>query len=450
VTFLGSSYSNVGVQPLMNAIVDYCPSPEDIANVDIKKFGNNFCGLVFKIIHHPMKGVLCFVRVYTGLLTSKDSVYNVNHKKTEKIGKLYLAFADDFIEAGEVNAGNIIVISGLKLAQTGDTLLLNKSVAAAIEAKEGTDEDIHHNAALMGPSVPDPVVFSSVEPPSLAEQKQFEAALACLAREDPSLRVSLDEETGQTVLGGMGELHLEIIKDRMLTAYKVDVDLGKLQIAYREMPSTSVRDTVTFTRSLGDKQHTITLELELEPVSGSGKPKVVFSNTREAQDSFSAIRPKQLRKITAGLISGLDIGPLLSFPVLDCVVIVHRAEVGRGTLDTMVVAGSSNIVRQLLAKSEVSLAEPVMVLEVSTEEQLVGKIVQDIVNRRGEILGTEGQGEGMVIRGHVPLAELTGYSREIRTMTSGRANIAMEVGHYQTMSPFDRDKAIQEITGFQR
>ena len=449
VTLLGSSYANVGVQPLMNAIVDYCPSPYDNSNVDVKKFGNNFCGLVFKIIHHPMKGVLCFVRVYTGILSNKDSVYNVNQKKTEKIGKLYIAFAGDFIEAGEVNAGNILVISGLKLAQTGDTLLLNKSVAAAIEAKVDAD-DATENAALVGPSVPDPVVFSSVEPPSLAEQKQFETALACLAREDPSLRVSVDEETGQTVLGGMGELHLEIVKDRMLSAYKVDVDLGKLQVAYREIPATQAKETVTFTRTLGDKQHTVTLELELEPLAGGGKPKVVFSNTKEAQESFSAIRPKQLRKITAGLISGLETGPLLSFPVLDCVVIVHKAEVGRGTVDTMVVAGSANIVRQLLAKAEVRLAEPVMVLEVSIEEEMVGKVVQDMVKRRGEILRTEGQGEGMVVHGHVPLAELTGYSREIRTMTSGRANIAMEVGHYETMSPYNQDRAIQEVTGFAR
>jgi len=447
VTLLGSSYANVGVQPLMNAIVDYCPSPNDRGNKNIKKFGNNFSGLVFKIIHHPMKGVLCFVRVYTGRLTSKDSVYNVNHQKTEKIGKLYLAFADDFIEAGEVDAGNIVVIAGLKLAQTGDTLVISKSVVTAIEAQ--AENDNLSTAALVGPSVPDPVVFCSVEPPSLAEQKQFDLALACLGREDPSLRITNDAETGQTVLGGMGELHLEIIKDRMLSTYKVEVDLGKLQIAYREMPDTTAREKVTFTRNLGDKQHTVTLEVEIEPLEGGGKPKVVFSKDREAQDSFANLKPKQLRKITAGLMSGLESGPLLSFPVLDCVVVVHRAEVGRGTQDTMVVAGSATIVREVLGKSGVRLAEPIMMLEVSTEQEMVGRVVQDMVSRRGNVLSTtDGQGEGMVVCGHVPLAELKGYSREVRTKTSGRANIAMELGHYQIMSPFHQDKAIEDVTGF--
>ena len=321
VTLLGSSYTNVGVQPLMDSILHYSPSPADRDNPHIAKFGNHFCGLVFKIVHHPMKGVLSFVRVYSGKLSSKDNVYNVNQKKTEKFAKLYLAFADEFFEAGEVEAGNIVVISGLKLAQTGDTLVLNKSVVAAIEERADGDTD---TAALVGPTVPDPVVFCSVEAPSLAEQKQFELALANLAREDPSLKVTVDEETGQTVLGGMGELHLEIVRDRMLTSYKVEADLGKLQVAYREVPDTSTRDEVTFTRSLGDREHTLTLDLEVEPAAGGGKPRVVLSRAREAQEGFRMIRPKQLRKIQEGVASGLETGPLLSFPCQDCVVTIHR------------------------------------------------------------------------------------------------------------------------------
>ena len=191
------------------------------------------------------------------------------------------------------------MISGLKLAQTGDTLLLSKSKASAIEANMDPDDNVS-NAALCGPAVPDPVVFCSVEPPSLAEQKQFELALTCLSREDPSLKVTQDDETGQTVLGGMGELHLEIIRDRMLSTYKVEVDLCKLQVAYKEMPANQTRDKGTFPRNLGDKQHTFTLDIEIVPLVGGVKPKVVFSKNREAQGSFSKVRPKQLRKITAG------------------------------------------------------------------------------------------------------------------------------------------------------
>ena len=392
VTLIGSSYTNVGVQPLIDGIIDYCPSPVDRDKSHLRKFGHNFCGLVFKILHHPMKGVLSFVRVYTGKLSSKDSVYNLNQKRTEKFSKLYLAFADEFLEAGEVEAGNIVVLAGLKLAQTGDTLVISKSVAVGLE--DGEDgEDQQRSGALLGPVVPEPVVFSSVEPPSLAQQKQLELGLSQLAREDPSLRVTFDQETGQTVLGGMGELHLEIVKDRMMTGYKVEVELGKLQVAYREVPDSRVREEVAFTRQLGDRTHSVTLDLEVESFPGGGQPRVVLSKEREAVEQLSVLRPREVRKVEAGLVSGLEAGPLLSFPVTDCLVTVHGVTISRSTQDTMILAGCSYLVRQLLAKATMRLAEPIMLLEVTTGEDMVGTVVQDIINRRGNVLGTAGMGE---------------------------------------------------------
>ena len=398
VTLIGSSYTNVGVQPLMDGIIDYCPSPLDRDKSHLRKFGQNFCGLVFKILHHPMKGVLSFVRVYTGKLSSKDSVYNLNQKKTEKFSKLYLAFADDFLEAGEAEAGNIVVIAGLKLTQTGDTLVISRSVAAGLETAETggeTDDDEERKSgALLGPLVPDPVVFCSVEPPSLAEQKQFETGLAQLAREDPSLRVTNDQETGQTVLGGMGELHLEIVRDRMMTSYKVEVELGRLEVAYREVPDSVVREEMTFTRQLGDKTHSLTLDLELECFPGGGRPRVVTSQSRETADQVGRVRPRHLRKVEAGLLAGLGAGPLLSYPVTDCLLTIHGLTIARATQETMILAGSSNLVRQLLTKAAVRLAEPIMMVEVTTGEEMVGTVVQDFINRRGNVLGTEGMGEG--------------------------------------------------------
>ena len=394
VTLIGSSYTNVGVQPLMDGIIDYCPSPLDRDKSQLRKFGQNFCGLVFKILHHPMKGVLSFVRVYTGKLSSKDSVYNLNQKKTEKFSKLYLAFADDFLEAGEVEAGNIVVIAGLKLTQTGDTLVISRSVAAGLESGgEAEDEEERRSPALLGPLVPDPVVFCSVEPPSLAEQKQFEVGLAQLAREDPSLRVSYDQETGQTVLGGLGELHLEIVRDRMMTSYKVEVELGKLEVAYREVPDSRVREEMTFTRQLGDRTHSLTLDLELESFPGGGRPRVVTSPARETAELVGRVRPRHLRKVEAGLLAGLEAGPLLSYPVTDCLLTIHGVTVARATQETIIIAGSSNLVRQLLSKATSRLAEPIMMLEVTTGEEMVGTVVQDFINRRGNILGTEGMGE---------------------------------------------------------
>ena len=282
----------------------------------------------------------------------------------------------------------------------------------------------------------------------MAQQKQFELALGNLAREDPSLRVSVDDETGQTVLGGMGELHLEIVRDRILSMYKVEVELGKLQVAYREMVEGQVRDEVNFTRQLGDKTHSITLDLEIESLAGGGKPKIVFSKTREAQEVFRIMRPKDLKRVEEGVMSGLESGPLLSFPVMDCLVTVHSVLISRGTQDSMISAGASNIVRELVTRAGARLAEPIMMLEVGTEQELVGVVVQDMVQRRGSVLGTAGTGEQCVVSGEVPLSELTGYTRDLRTVTSGRVSISMQLSHYQLMSQHHQDITVEEVQGF--
>jgi len=459
VTLLGSSYKNTGVQPLMDAMIKYLPSPEDRRHEFAKFYGNNFCGLVFKILHHPQKGVLSFVRVYCGSVKSSDSVFNVNRSKSEKIGKLLVAFADDFHEVGEVGDGNIAVISGLKLATTGDTLVHSGSVAREAEKKargaksldnDDAVEEGSSSAVLAGPLVPEPVFFCSVEPPSLAAQKQFDLALAALAREDPSLRVTVNSETGQTVLGGMGELHLSIVRERILTGWKVDVELGQLQVAYREMLSGQAREEVKFERKVADRSHSVVLDISVEPLGSGEKSRVEVSRSREAQETLAGLRPTTVRTVVRGLTEGMDAGPLLGFPVLDCRLTLHRLEVGRGTSSTMLVAGAVSAARSVLRLAGVRLAEPVMSLELTADARDVAAIGQDIVRRRGEVgQATVSSGsELQVVTGFAPLSELRGYSTQVRTLTSGRASIAMELSHYQIMSEYEQNRAIEEVTGF--
>jgi len=434
------------VQPLMNSVLNYLPSPADKSYSFVRSFKNKLCALVFKIVHHPQKGVLSFVRVYSGKLTNKSSIYNVNKNQTEKIGNLMIAFADDFREVEEISAGNIAVLSGLKLATTGDTIL-----DPTLKPKKN-DEDNIEDSLLIAPVVPEPVFFCSVEPPSLSAQKQFDYALECLSREDPSLRVSQDSDTGQTVLGGMGELHLEIILDRLKTQYKVETDMGKLQVAYREIPEKDCSIDQTFERRILEKSHNIHLNLSLRVKEGSGNGTIEWSNARDAKDLFAMIKPKLKKAVITGISAGLSTGPVLGFSVLDCIITINSLEIGRGTSLPMITAGATTITKDLLKLTDIKLAEPIMSVEIIAEEDVVTSVLQDLTRRRGEVDYTQdrsGEGEGLaVLKGSVPLAELRGYSSELRTLSSGKANLSMELSHYQLMSEQDQEIAIEDVTGF--
>jgi elongation factor G len=273
VTLCGSAFKNISVQPLLDAVVDFLPSPSDVEQRFLAYFpADAFCGLAFKIVHHPQKGVLTFIRVYSGKLTEGDNLFNMNRNAAEKTVRLMIAFADDFKVVKEVAAGNIAVVSGLKETITGDTLVHKASVAREAakkwsEQSDGSGDEGH----LPGVPVPDPVFYCSVEPPSAMYQKQLDLALANLVREDPSLGVRTDLETGQTVLSGMGELHLEIIKDRILKEYKIEADLGPLSIAYREAPTKTAIATTVFNRRILDKSYELSVEMSVEPIASEGK-----------------------------------------------------------------------------------------------------------------------------------------------------------------------------------
>ena len=437
VTLLGSAKEGIGIQPLLNAIVDYLPSPKDRLCSEAVKFGSSFSAKVFKVMHDPQKGPLCSIRVYSGKLTSKDkTIYNANKKTKERVGKLLVAFADEMIDVNEVDDTNFAVLSGLKETVTGDTLTLSASDAKSI---------------LPGPSVPNPVVYCSMEPPSLSLENQFNRGLAALAREDPSLQVKKDEESGQTVVGAMGELQLEIVKTRMLREFKVEVEVNKVTIAYCEQvcgPAIKLKEEIR--NEMGGKEQYVQIEVEVLPAEPGANGKVGLASTRDAQASFSKLwnQESRLRLLQEGLQEGLERGPILGVPVHGCHLILHSAFIQRGTTEAFIKSAASKIAKEVLSKAEVRLAEPIMSVEVLTDDALATEVRNSLFNRRGEVVEEDMVGSQRVIRGRAPMAELIGYTDFLRRELSGQAEPTMEKDDYQLMSKEDQDRAIEEVTGF--
>ena len=446
-TLCGSAFKNIGVQPLMDAVLEYLPSPNDLSFPFLSYYGQNFCGLAFKTLHHKQKGLLTFVRVYGGTLTEGTTVYNMSKAVNERVGKLMVAFADDFKAVKAVTEGNIAVISGLKDTSTGDTLVLNSAVAKDVIERYKKVEDAV-SPYLPGVETPDPVFYCSIEAPSAMYQKSLDVALANLSKEDPSLRVTQNEDTGQTVLSGMGELHLEIILDRIRKEYNVDADFGQLMIAYRETPTLASREFIDFERELGGKKQIVKIDLEVIPDEKRQASSFVLSKSKDSVESLALIRSWQMKALKKGFHNAIECGPLLQYPILMAKFVLHGVEISRQTTDTMISAAMMKAVKTVMASAESRLLEPVMKLEITAEEDVYQKVLQDLLKKRGELLSTEDRLGSTILVAEAPLSQLRGYSRHIRTFTSGKAFFGMEFSHYRLMEETDQNDAIEEVTGF--
>ncbi|XP_066154969.1 ribosome-releasing factor 2, mitochondrial isoform X2 [Euwallacea fornicatus] len=311
---LGSSYKNIGVQTLMDAIALYLPSPINRSNV-FSAFEDHFCGRAFKVKHDNQKGPLTFLRLYNGSVKKAQKIFSVQRRESEQVGRVYMAYADDFKEVESLGSGNIAVLSGLKKIMSGDLVTSSQSVydkARKIAQKCSNSEDVD-SAFGVGAEIPEPVFFCSIEPPSLAKQQALDQALAELQREDPSLRITYNSETGQTVLAGMGELHLEIIRDRILKEYKIEADLGPLQIAYREMPLQKVSDSLQVDTKIGNHKNSVLVRLSVVPSDCSSSQKALkFDKSQESASCIAGIFPKHLQAIRQGVEVGLAHGPKIS------------------------------------------------------------------------------------------------------------------------------------------
>ena len=346
---LGSSYKNIGVQLLMDSVIFYLPSPDKNTRIkDYRSFGSDFSARAFKIVHDKQRGPITFFRVYTGRLTKGQKLYNVQRKRSEQGGRLYAAYADDYEEVAEISEGNIGALTGLKYTVTGDLITSSASAASRAQTILEKSRSANDRGKIFNgdTSVPEPVFFCSIEPPSLSYQAALETALGELEREDPSLRVSQNEETGQTVLAGMGELHIDIIKERIRSEYNIDVDLGPLQIAYKETVNKSVKDTLVSEHKIGTTNHTVNVTLSLIN-EHRDKEVLKFDRTSDNASNISAIHPKAMVAIKRGVDSALAHGPKLGCPVVGVGVKLHWLEVGRGTSDTMISATVSRCIRKV-------------------------------------------------------------------------------------------------------
>jgi elongation factor G len=417
----GSAFKNKGVQTLLDAVVDYLPSPLDIPpmhgdNPDTGKDevrtasdDQPFTALAFKIMTDPYVGSLTFLRVYSGVLASGSYAFNSIKSRKERIGRLLKMHANKREEIKEAYAGDICAAVGLRDTTTGETLC---------------DED--HPIVLERMQFPEPVISIAIEPKTKADQEKLGGALARLASEDPSFRVSSDAETAQTLISGMGELHLEIIVDRLMREFKVDANVGKPQVAYRETIRKTVENETRFIRQTGGRGQYGHVVLKIEPqVAGAGFAFV--------DGTKGGVIPREyIPAIEKGIKETLDSGVLAGYPVVDV-----KATVTYGSyheVDSSEMAfkiAASMCFKEAAAKADPVILEPIMSLEVVTPEDFMGDVIGDVSRRRGRISGQEPRGHTQVITGMVPLAEMFGYATDLRSRTQGRATFTMQFSHYE-------------------
>ena len=430
---LGSAFRNKGVQPMLDAVVDYLPSPLDLPPV-VGKAGDKieerwprddapFSALAFKIMTDPYLGTLTFLRLYSGKLETGTSVLNSTRSKRERVGRMFKMHANKREELNEVYAGEICAV-GLRDTNTGDTLC---DPAAPI--------------VLESIDFPAPVIQIAIEPKTKADQEKLAEALQKLAKEDPSFRVSVNKETSQTLISGMGELHLEIIVDRMLREFKVDANIGKPQVAYRETIKRASEAEGKFVRQSGGHGQYGVVELRIEPLAkGSGF---------EFEDGTKggSIPRNFIPSIEDGVVEAMENGVVAGYPMVDIKAIVLDGkyhEVDSSEL-AFKIAGSMAF-KECCEKADPILLEPVMDVEVVTPQEFMGEVIGDLSGRRGKILDMENRAGAQVIEARVPLATMFGYATRLRSMTQGRATYTMQFGAYEPVPK----NIFEELTALKR
>ncbi|UYV78298.1 GFM2 [Cordylochernes scorpioides] len=445
---MGSSYHNKGVQPLMDSILRYLPHPKQISHDFIKYYEPELCALVFKNIHDKTHGPLAFVRVYSGKLKQDEKLYNVNNEAVEKAPVLLAPFANEFTPVSEVGEGNIAVIGGLKEVKTGDTLTTSSAVAQKAGkqyAKEHNTSD--HKPVLAGIDIPKPVFFCTIEPPSPAYEKPLDKALMILQNEDPTLKVRYDESLGQSVIYGMGELHIDVIKKRILEEFKIEVYLGPLQVSYKEMVGSRAEHEYILNKVVGGSRNYVKIRLRVEPTEHQDeKLRVKVVVTKE--NNLGKLYQDRQKSVEEGVKAGLNSGPLLGFPVTGADVSLHWLEVGKGTSQAMLRAAAMACLKECLIQGGSTLLEPMMQLNITTPVQYASRVMSDLAQRRSQIGHIEAHGDQRVISAYTPLAELINYSSTLRTMTSGNVSLSMELHSYSPLDPNQTKKAIERVTGF--
>jgi elongation factor G len=417
----GSAFKNKGVQPLLDAVVDFLPSPKDLGLIKgtkpnskdeiERKFDDKepFSALAFKVATDPFVGTLTFIRIYSGTLKSGTGIYNTSKDKEERVGRMLLMHANNREDVKEASVGDIVALAGLKYTITGHTL---------------SDED---NPIVLEPmEFPDPVLEIAVEPKTKADQEKMGEALGRLAREDPSFRVASDEESGQTIIKGMGELHLDIIVDRMKREFKVEANIGAPQVAYRETILGNAEFDYIHKKQSGGAGQFARVKLAVEPLE-PGKGRII-----ENKIKGGAIPKEFIPGVEKGIESVSDSGILAGFPIID-----YKVTIVDGLhhdVDSSVLAfeiASRHCFKEVCIRGTLKLLEPIMRVEVVTPEDYMGDVIGDLNSRRGQVEGTAPRSNVTVITAMVPLANMFGYVNNLRSMSQGRAQYSMFFDHYE-------------------
>jgi elongation factor G len=421
----GSAFKNKGVQPLLDAVVDFLPSPVDrggIKGVDVNtgaevmRMPNDsepFAMLAFKIMDDPFVGTITFCRVYSGKVETGASIINSTKDRRERVGRMLLMHANNREDIKEAFAGDIVALAGLKDTRTGDTLC-----------------DLHKQVILEKMEFPDPVIEIAIEPKSKADQEKLGVALAKLAAEDPSFRVSTDPESGQTILKGMGELHLDIKVDILKRTYKVDANIGAPQVAYREKLTKKTEITYVHKKQTGGTGQFAKVTIVFEPAEAGA------NSSFESKVVGGSVPKEFIPGVEKGINSVMGSGILAGFPVVDV-----KATLIDGAfhdVDSSALAfeiASRAAFREGLQKGGSVLLEPIMKVEVVTPEEHTGFVMGDLLSRRGHVQGQDMRANAVVINAMVPLANMFGYVNQLRSGTQGRANFTMQFDHYEQVPP---------------
>jgi len=440
----GSAYKNKGVQPMLNAVIDFLPTPLDVGEVHGHKVGDEsteivrnpakddpFSALAFKIAVHPFFGKLTYVRVYSGRVEPGQQVSNSTKGRKERVGKLFQMHANKENPVDEAVAGNIYAFIGLKETTTGDTL-----------------SDLNNQVILESMSFPDPVIDVSIEPKTKADQEKLGTAIQKLAEEDPTFTVRLDDETGQTVIGGMGELHLDVLVDRMKREFKVEANVGKPQVAYREtLKGTIDKYDYTHKKQTGGSGQFAKVQIRLEPLD---QESIDEGETYAFDDEVTGGRvPKEhIPSVDAGIQDAMQYGILAGYPMVNVRATLIDGQYHEVDSSEMAfkVAGSMAF-KEASRQAKPVILEPLMAVEVTTPEDYMGEVIGDLNARRGQVQAMEERSGARLVKAHVPLSEMFGYVGDLRSKTQGRANYSMVFSHYAEVPASVSKEIIAKATG---
>jgi elongation factor G len=444
----GSAFKNKGVQTLLDAVVDYLPSPVEVGAIkgtNIKtgdpmertaSDDEPFAALAFKVMTDPYVGTLTFARVYSGKLDAGSQILNVTKGEKQRVGRILQMHANHREELEGAMAGDIVALVGLKGTTTGDTVTVPE-----------------HPILLESMEFPDPVISIAIEPKTKSDQEKLGTALQKLAEEDPTFRVRTDEETGQTLIGGMGELHLEIIVDRLMREFKVEANVGRPQVAYREMVKKKVEKVdMKYARQTGGRGQYGHVVIDVEPITAALRAELELDNEVHylfENKTVGGVIPKEyIGSIDAGIKEALESGVLAGYPMVDLrVALVDGSYHDVDSSEMAFKIAGSMAVKEAARKAGVQLLEPVMDVEVVTPDDYMGDVMGDLSGRRGLIQGSEPRGNATVVRARVPLSEMFGYATDVRSMTQGRASYTMQFGSYEPAPSSIQEEIVAKSRG---